>query len=74
MIGTILWKQIMSNNYSIEVEYKQHTTFKYTTIKSHLLTDEEIHSLWKILGRIADDPKKGILPSQDAEVFIGFIE
>ena len=36
--------------------------------------DEEIHLLWKIVGRIADDPKNGILPSQDAEVFVGFIE
>ena len=64
----------MSNNYSIEVEYKQHTTFKYTTIKSHLLKNEEISLLWKILGRISDDPKNSVLPSQDAEVFIGFIE
>ena len=64
----------MSNNYSIEVEYKPHTTFKYTTIKSHLLKDEEISLLWKILGRIADDPKNSVLPSQDAEVFIGFVE
>ena len=36
--------------------------------------DEEIHSLWKILGRIADDSSNGVLPSEDAEVFIGFIE
>tara|TARA_R100000353_G_C6357499_1_gene155153 strand:+ start:260 stop:454 length:195 start_codon:yes stop_codon:yes gene_type:complete len=64
----------MSNNYSIEVEYKPHTTFKYTTIKSYLLTDEEISLLWKIVGRIADDPKNGVLPSADAEVFVGFIE
>ena len=64
----------MSNNYSIEVEYHAHSALKYTTIKSHLLTDEEIHSLWKILGRIADDPTNGVLPSENAEVFIGFIE
>ena len=64
----------MSNNYSIEVGYHAHSALKYTTIKSHLLTDEEIHSLWKILGRIADDPSNGVLPSEDAEVFIGFIE
>ena len=64
----------MSNNYSIEVGYHAHSALKYTTIKSHLLTDEEIHLLWKILGRIADNPKNGILPSQDAEVFVGFIE
>tara|TARA_R100000278_G_scaffold1872_4_gene3621 strand:- start:32 stop:229 length:198 start_codon:yes stop_codon:yes gene_type:complete len=65
----------MINNDFIEfVEYQPHTTFKYTTIKSHLLKDEEISLLWKILGRIADDPKNGISPSQDAEVFIGFIE
>ena len=74
MIRIILWRQIMSNNYSIEVEYQPHSALKYTTIKSHLLTDEEIHSLWKILGRIADDPSNGVLPSEDAEVFIGFIE
>ena len=74
MINTILWKLTMSNNDSIEVYYHAHSTLKYTTIKSYLLTDEEIHLLWNILGRIADDPKNGILPSQDAEVFVGFIE
>ena len=64
----------MSKTKDFEVEYDPQTNFKHITIHSSLLTDEEIHSLWKILGRIADDPKNGILPSQDAEVFIGFIE
>tara|TARA_R100000479_G_C6275978_1_gene161216 strand:- start:211 stop:420 length:210 start_codon:yes stop_codon:yes gene_type:complete len=58
----------------IEVEYSPTTNFKYTTIKSSLLTDEEISLLWRIVGRIADDSSNPVNPSQDAEVFIGFIE
>ena len=64
----------MSNNDSIEVYYHAHSTLKHTTIKSSLLTDEEISLLWGIVGRIADDSSNPVYPSQDAEVFVGFIE
>ena len=40
-------------------------------VKSSLLTDEDIHKLWEILGRIADDPNNSVNPSEDAEIFIG---
>ena len=50
------------------------TNFKQTIISSKHLKDEDIHDLWRILGRIADDPSNKINPSQDAEVFIGFTE
>ena len=33
-----------------------------------------INDLWKILGRIADDPNNEIKVSQDAEIFIGFYD
>ena len=36
--------------------------------------DEDIHELWKILGRIADDSDNPIYPSEDAEIFIGFYD
>ena len=58
----------------IEVGYDPQTNFKHITIHSSLSHDDEISALWKILGRIADDPTNGVLPSEDAEVFIGFIE
>ena len=44
------------------------------TIHSSLLTDDEISALWKILGRIADDPANDVNPSQNAEICIGFYE
>ena len=43
-------------------------------VKSSLLTDEDIHKLWEILGRIADDPNNSVNPSEDAEVFIGYYD
>ena len=43
-------------------------------ISSKYLQDEDIHELWKILGRIADDTSNSINPSQDAEIFIGYYE
>ena len=43
-------------------------------VKSSLLTDEDIYTLWKILGRIADDPNNSINPSEDAEIFIGYYD
>ena len=48
--------------------------FKQTIISSKYLKDEDIHELWKILGRIADDTSNSINPSQDAEIFIGYYE
>ena len=48
--------------------------YKQTIISSNHLKDEDVSKLWEILGRIADDPKNSVLPSQDAEVFIGFVE
>jgi len=50
------------------------TNFKQTIISSKYLKDEDIHELWKILGRIADDPNNPVNPSQDAEIFIGYYE
>ena len=44
------------------------------TIPSSLLTDDEISTIWEILGRIADDPNNKLNPSQDAEIFIGYYE
>ena len=44
------------------------------TIHSSLLTDDEISALWKILGRIADDPTNIVNPSEDAEICIGYYE
>ena len=43
-------------------------------VKSSLLTDEDMYKLWKILGRIADDPNNSVNPSEDAEVFIGYYD
>ena len=43
-------------------------------VKSSLLTDEDIHKLWEILGRIADDPNNSVNPSEDAEIFIGYYD
>jgi len=58
----------------VEISYDPQTNFKHVTLKSSLLTDEDIHELWKILGRIADDPNNPVDPSQDAEIFIGYYE
>ena len=44
------------------------------TIHSSLLTDDEISTLWKILGRIIDDPTNDINPSENSEVCIGFYD
>ena len=43
-------------------------------IHSKYLKDEDIHELWKILGRIADDSDNPVYPSEDAEIFIGFYD
>ena len=43
-------------------------------VKSSLLTDEDMYKLWKILGRIADDPNNSVNPSEDAEIFIGYYD
>ena len=43
-------------------------------ISSKYLQDEDIHELWKILGRISDDSDNKINPSEDAEIFIGFYD
>ena len=43
-------------------------------ISSEHLKDEDISRLWKILGRIADDPNNSVNPSEDAEIFIGYYE
>ena len=45
-----------------------------TIISSKHFKDEDISQLWKILGRIADDPNNSVNPSQDAEIFIGYYE
>ena len=50
------------------------SNFKQTIISSKYYKDEDIHELWKILGRIADDTSNSINPSQDAEIFIGYYE
>ena len=47
---------------------------KTTIISSKHLKDEDISQLWKILGRIADDPDNTVNPSQAAEIFIGYYE
>ena len=44
------------------------------TIDSSLLTDDEISTLWKILGRIIDDSTNNINPSENAQVCIGFYD
>ena len=44
------------------------------TIHSSLITDDEISALWKILGRIIDDPTNDINPSENSEVCIGFYD
>jgi|TARA_R100000406_G_scaffold89608_1_gene75736 hypothetical protein len=44
------------------------------TIPSSLLTDDEISTIWEILGRIADDSDNPIYPSEDAEICIGYYE
>ena len=49
------------------------TVFTYK-VKSSLLTDEDMYKLWKILGRIADDPNNSVNPSEDAEIFIGYYD
>ena len=64
----------MSKTKDFEVEYDPQTNFKHITIHSSLLHDDEISALWKILGRIADDPTNDVNPSQDAEICIGFYE
>ena len=43
-------------------------------IDSKYLKDEDIHELWKILGRITDNPNNEVKLSQDAEIFIGFYD
>ena len=43
-------------------------------ISSKYLQDEDIHELWKILDRIADDSDNPIYPSKVAEIFIGYYE
>ena len=49
-------------------------TKKQIIIHSKHLKDKDIHELWKILGRIADDSDNPIYPSKDAEIFIGYYE
>ena len=50
-------------------------TKKPFIIHSKYLKDEDIHELWKILGRIADDKRiKSVNPSEIAEIFIGFYD
>ena len=74
---TFLGQSTMSPNQKeehVEISYDPQTNFKHVTLKSSLLTDEDIHELWKILGRIADDPNNPVDPSQDAEIFIGYYE
>ena len=58
----------------IEIGYDPQTNFKHITIHSSLLHDDEISALWKILGRIADDPTNIVNPSEDAEICIGYYE
>ena len=48
---------LLSKTKDFEVEYDPQTNFKHITIHSSLLHDDEISALWKILGRIADDPQ-----------------
>ena len=43
-------------------------------IHSKYLKDEDIHELWKILCRIADDSDNPVYPSKNAEIFIGFYD
>ena len=50
-------------------------TKKPIIIRSKYLKDEDIHKLWKILGRIADDKRiKSVNPSENAETFIGLYD
>ena len=58
----------------IEVGCDSQTNFKHITIHSSLLHDDEISALWKILGRIADDPGNTVTPSENAEICIGYYE
>jgi len=44
-------------------------------VSSKFLKNEDIHELWKILGRITDDKSiKSVNPSENAEIFIGFYD
>jgi len=47
---------------------------KQIIIPTYLLSNKDINDLWKILGRIADDPNNEVKLSQDAEIFIGFYD
>ena len=47
---------------------------KTNIIPTYLLSNKDINKLWKILGRISDDPNNEFNLSQDAEVFIGYYE
>ena len=47
-------------------------TKKPIIVSSKYLKDEDIHELWKILGRIADDKRIPVNPDDDAEIFIGY--
>ena len=64
-IQTKKWIQIIDDP-QLDCELK--------TIHSSLLTDDEISTLWNILGRIADDPTNIVNPSEDAEICIGYYE
>ncbi len=56
-----------------QTEKAEATVITYK-VKSSLLTDEDMYKLWKILGRIADDPNNSVNPSEDAEIFIGYYD
>ena len=47
---------------------------KPVIISSKYLSDEDIHDLWKIVGRLHDSSDFPIYVPEDAEVFIGFYD
>ena len=47
---------------------------KPVIVSSKYLSDEDIHELWKIVGRLHDSPDFPIYAPGDAEVFIGFYD
>ena len=47
---------------------------KPVIISSKYLSDEDIHELWKIVGRLHYSPDFPIYAPEDAEVFIGFYD
>jgi len=47
---------------------------KPVIISSKYLSDEDIHDLWKIVGKLHDNSDFPIYVPEDAEVFIGFYD